>query len=393
MTRSPEAQPAATGRRRWRGSVRARLALAHGIALLVVVSIYGAASWLQLRDDLHEQIERERVAETAAGRSESLRLASSEEAARHELREFSTALLVSLPLAFGVAVAAGYWLARRALAPVAAMTARARQITADRLDDRLPIENPQDEFGQLALVFNDALARLQRSFETLRRFTADASHELRTPLTAIRSVGEVGLRERRGEAEYREMVGSILEEADRLTKLVDSLLTLSRADAGRVGLSTAPLDLAETAREAVDDLGVLAEEKRQTIELVSEGPVPVRADRTTIRQAVINLLDNAIKFSPDDSRIRVVVRQDASRAVLEVADDGPGIAAEHLPHLFERFYRVDGARSAAAGGAGLGLSIAQWSIEANGGQLEAESSLGHGSVFRIVLALDKSLPR
>jgi heavy metal sensor kinase len=265
------------------------------------------------------------------------------------------------------------------------MTARARQITAEHLEERLPVENPNDEFGRLAGVINDALARLERSFQTLRQFTADASHELRTPLTAIRSVGEVGLREHRTEAEYREMVGSILEETERLTTMADSLLTLSRADSGKADLRPTTVGLADLATEVAADLEVLAEEKRQQVRVDAGAEVDVTADRPTLRQAVLNLLDNAIKYSPEDATIRLVARRSGSHGVLEVIDNGPGIAPEHLPHLFERFYRVEKSRSRAEGGAGLGLSIALWAVEANGGRIEVESDVPRGSVFRIVL--------
>jgi len=240
-------------------------------------------------------------------------------------------------------------------------------------------------------VINGALARLEHSFDTLRRFTADASHELRTPLTAIRSVGEIGLRERRSEADYREIVGSLLEEAERLTTLVDGLLMLSRADAGQIALRLVNADLRELAQEVVADFGVLAEEEHQRLVVDGETAVFASADRGTLRQALINLVDNAIKYSPDERTIVLrVVRRD-SEAVAEVADDGPGIEPSHLPRIFDRFYRVDEARSRAAGGAGLGLSIARWAVEANGGRLTVESSPGRGSVFSIVLpALERS---
>ena len=362
----------------WPRSVRARLALWHGLALLVVVSLYAAAVLYQVRDDLYEAL----GTRVQAGQAQAVR---DERFVREELTEFATALLLSIPFAVALSAGAGYLLARRALAPVAAMTARARRITADRLDERLPIDNPSDEFGRLAAVVNDALAKLERAFITLRRFTADASHELRTPLTAIRTVGEVGLREPRSEAEYRETIGSILEETERLTTLTDSLLVLARTDAGRADLRPARFDLAGLAREAVADLEVLAEEKRQRIAVEAAGGVLVIADRPTLRQAAINLLDNAIEHGLEGARIAVAVRRSEGDAVLEVIDDGPGIAAEHLPHLFERFYRADRARSRERGGAGLGLSIARWAVEVNGGRIDVESEVGRGSRFRIVV--------
>src|SRR3989449_7112574 len=192
-----------------------------------------------------------------------IQVARSEEPFRRELRELLMIMGAGLPLAVAIAGMGGYFLARRALASVSRMAERARTITAERLGERLPVENPGDELGQLAAVFNNAFARLERSFEQLRRFTADASHELRTPLTAMRSVGEVGLREHRDAAAYREIIGSMLEETDQLGRLVEGLLTLSRADAGNVLLKREGVDLTELARDVAVHLGVLAEEKRQ----------------------------------------------------------------------------------------------------------------------------------
>jgi signal transduction histidine kinase len=167
--------------------------------------------------------------------------------------------------------------------------------------------------------------------------------------------------------------------------MADSLLTLSRADSGKSDLRPALVSLGDLASEAATDLGVLAEEKRQRLQVDRAEDVAVTADRSTLRQAVINLLDNAIKYSPEGAAIRIVVRLAGADAIFEVIDEGPGIESEHLPHVFERFYRADKARSRAGGGAGLGLAIARWAVEANGGRLEVESEVPRGSVFRIVL--------
>ena len=309
----------------------------------------------------------------------------SQKRVREELLRILQALLLHIPIGVGLAALAGYWLAGRALAPVGRMAERARTITADRLSDRLPVDNPKDEVGRLATVFNETLARLETSFEQMRRFTADASHELRTPLTAMRTVGEVGLREPRDAAAYREIVGSMLEEVDRLTRLVESLLTLSRADAGQVRLAPTRFDLGELAREAAAHLAVLAEEKGQAVTVEAPAPVPVEADRTVLRIAVVNLLDNAVKHSPAGTPVRVAVASRDGAAVLEVADRGPGIPPEHRERIFDRFYRVDESRSREQGGAGLGLALARWAAEAHGGRIELDSEAGKGSTFRIVL--------
>ena len=228
-----------------------------------------------------------------------VRAARSEEPLRHELRQVLFVQGVALPVALALASFGGYQLARRVLRPVGRMAESARRISAERLGERLPVDNPSDELGHLAVVFNDAFARLERSFEQMRRFTADASHELRTPLTALRSVGEVGLQERPDDRMFADVVGSMLEEVDRLTRLVDTLLTLSRADAGQLRLAQEPVDLVALARDVASYLEDLAQEKGQSVEVDAAGTVEIRGDWLVLRQAVVNVVDNAIKYSPD----------------------------------------------------------------------------------------------
>jgi signal transduction histidine kinase len=283
----------------------------------------------------------------------------------------ASAHLYQAPVAVAVAGLGGYTLARRALLPVERMTERARSISADRLSDRLAVENPDDEMG-----------RLESSFEQMRRFTADVSHELRTPLTAIRSVGEVGLRERRDEAAYRGIIGSMLEESDRLASLVDRLLTLSRAETGQAKLAD-EFDLASWGRGG-RHLDVLADEKRQSISVERTGTPHAYADRVVVRQAVINLVDNAIKFSPEGGRIRIRVADTPDEARLDVIDSGSGIDAAARDRIFDRFYRAASVPDGAAG-AGLGLSIAKGAVEANNGRLTLAASGPGGSTFRIAL--------
>lgn len=314
-----------------------------------------------------------------------VRAARSEERYRHDIRELLLAHAFAVPLAVVLCALGGYQLAKRALFPVVRMTETARRISAERLSERLPVENPGDELGRLADAFNDTFARLERSFERLRRFTADVSHELRTPLTAIRSVGEVGLAEQRPEKSYRDIIGSILEEADRLTTLVDTLLTLSRADAGEVRLERAPLDLLALAREVATDLSVLAEEKQQSLRVEGNGGAEVVGDRVVLQQALVNLVGNALQYSPPGSPVRLVVWEDRESVHVEVVDRGPGIAPEHRDHVFERFYRIDSGRSRDKGGAGLGLSLAKWAVEAHAGRIGLESTPGSGSTFRVTL--------
>lgn len=292
---------------------------------------------------------------------------------------------IALPIIVIFVFITGRLLAARALRPVEVMARRAAEITADHLDDRIIIQNPDDELGQLGTAFNATLARLENSFEQLRRFTADASHELRTPLTAIRSVGEVALGKGGSEGYYRDMIGSMLEETNRLTKLVDSLLTMSRADAGRVALNFSPVSLLELAKESANLLEVLAEEKEQSIHIEGSETIQASADRTILRQALVNLIDNAVEFSPEKGIIQIRIREDGPDAIVEVQDNGPGIPQEHKARIFERFYRVDKARARQEGGTGLGLSIVEWAVKANRGTVEVDCEHGPGSIFRIRL--------
>ena len=300
------------------------------------------------------------------------------------------AFLVGVPGVLLFAALAGLVLAGRALAPVGAMAAQARRITAEHLSERLPVVNPRDELGRLAEVFNDLLGRLEASFLQLRRFTADAAHELRTPLTAIRSVGEVGLETASTIDECREVVGSLLEEADRLSRLVGSLLLLTRGDAGSVRLEPEPTDLARLAAEVLELLKPLAEERSQELELELGAHPRMTVDRATLRQALVDILDNAISYTPEGGSIHVRVSTgEDGDARIEVQDTGPGIPEEAAERIFDRFFRVEPSRSRAHGGLGLGLAVARWAVEANGGRIEVDSEPGRGSTFTIVLSLGK----
>jgi signal transduction histidine kinase len=310
-----------------------------------------------------------------------LQVGRSEAAMRRDLRDLALVLILGFPVAIAVAGLGGYALAQRALMPIERMTERAQHITAERLGDRLPVHNPDDEMGRLAAVFNETLARLEESFEQMRRFTADVSHELRTPLTAIRSVGEVGLRGHRDEQGYRTIIGSMLEEADRLAILVNRLLTLSRAETASPRTPREPLNLSQLAEDVAMQLGVLAEEKRQPLVIDSPAPVHVIGDRHAVRQAVINLVDNAIKFTPPQGTIRLVLRSDGDGGRLDVIDSGPGIPPGARDRIFDRFFRAASGES----GTGLGLSIAKGAISSSGGRLTLEASSDAGSTFRIWL--------
>lgn len=319
-----------------------------------------------------------------------VRLAVSEEPLWDEFWDMVSILSIGLPIIVLLIGFTGYAVAGRAIRPVEVMAQRASRISAEHLNERLEVANPDDELGRLATAFNQTLARLETSFEQLRRFTADASHELRTPLTAIRSVGEVALQHSGDAAYYREMIGSMLEEADRLTRLVQSLLTMSRVDAGSIQLQKSSLDVLSLAKESAAMLEVLAEEKGQTIAVDGDTSVTVSADPLILRQALINLIHNAVEYSPAGGAIQVNVHALQRDAVIEVRDNGPGIAPEHADKIFQRFYRVDKSRSRAEGGAGLGLSIVKWAVSAHGGKVELSPNSASGCTFVIHLPLGEN---
>jgi heavy metal sensor kinase len=322
-----------------------------------------------------------------------IRLGHSEEPLYSRLKAFLLASLLVLPPVLAAAGLAGYGLARRALDPIEQMTRRAREITPERLHERLPNDDGDDELGRLARVINDTLARLEQAFEQLRRFTSDASHELRTPLAMMRSVGEVGLQKDGTRGEYRDIVGSMLEEVNRLTSLVDNLLTISRADAGHIQLNRTVFPVLELTREAAGFFDVLLEEKGLRLVVDGDETARVFADPLFLRQALVNVLHNAIKYSPVGETIFVHVGSEGGRVTAEIRDAGPGIPAADRERVFDRFYRVDRARSRESGGAGLGLSIAKWAVEAHGGSIGLAGLSGQGCVFRIVLPAVPADPR
>lgn len=316
----------------------------------------------------------------------SITVAISQRTSQESLGTLAWTLLLTLPVGVLLAAIGGHRLAKRALAPVNAITAKARKITAQNLDERLPVVNPNDEFGQLATVFNEVLGRLHDSFERLKRFTSDASHEMRTPLTAMRSVGEVALHDHLQLVQYREVIGSMLEEGDRLTRLLESLLSLARADQSRTPLLKQPLDASEIAREVGELMQSLMEERGQKLVVEAFATLMVEAQPDLLRQALINLLDNATKYTPYGGTIQIhAYLAPSDEVVIEVIDTGPGIAPEHQSKVFDRFYRVDKARSRETGGVGLGLALAKAAVEMNGGRIELESEPGKGSTFRVVL--------
>lgn len=302
---------------------------------------------------------------------------------RDTLTQLLVILLIAFPLTLVLATAGGVFLAGRALRPVGDITNVARQITAEDLSRRLDMKLPDDELGRLARTFDDMIARLDKDFRRQRQFTADASHELRTPLTAIKGQTEVALQRERTPGEYQEVLRAVNQEVDRMIRLAGSLLSLARADAGQTPIARERVDFAQVAADAVDQMRPSA--TARGLDLVTDlAPAPLIGDEDLLLQLVLNLLDNAIKYTPSGS-VTVSSRTANGTVVLSVADTGPGIAPEHLPHVFDRFYRADPSRSRQAGGAGLGLSISRWIAEGHGGTISVESESGRGSRFTVSL--------
>lgn len=322
---------------------------------------------------------RMRVARRRIGGEDVLiRVARSEDPLRADLLGLFLLFSVATPLSALVSAGVGYGIAGRALAPLAVMAERAQSIGADQLSERLPVES-DDELGRLAGIFNETFARLEASFVRLKQFTADASHELRTPLTAIRSVGEVGLREAREPAQYQEIIGSMLEEADRLARMVDTLLTLSRWESGRVRPVPQAVDVRALAAEVCGHLAVLAEERGVRLGVEAGPPVTALADAVMIRHAITNVIDNAIKFTRPDGVVDVSCRVEYGRCAVVVDDEGSGIPEAHRARVVERFYRIEEAGEAGQPGSGLGLAIAHQALLANAGALHFGVSPARGT--------------
>ena len=303
-----------------------------------------------------------------------------------ELESLRGILAYLVPLALIVAGIGGWFLAGRSLSPVVAMADRARQIGVENLSERLPVANPRDELGKLAETFNGLLARLESSLIQQRQFMADASHELRTPVTTARTASSVALQQpRRDEAEYRETLDIIEQEMTRLSRIVDDMFTLARADAGSYPVRHTPMYLDELCDEVIRASRVVASTRHVSIADHTVRPAPFTGDEDLIRRLIINVVDNAVRYAPSNSVVRVALDRAGDGYAISVSDDGPGIPAEVQPRIFERFYRVDAARTHADGGAGLGLALSRWIARVHGGDVALASSSSMGSTFVITL--------
>ena len=294
-----------------------------------------------------------------------------------------------VPLILLIASGGGYFLARKSLSPIASMNRQTQRITAESLSSRLDVPSPRDELGRLATTINDLLARLEASFKEQQRFIADASHELRTPLAVLRGETEVALGKTRAIGEYKNSLILIKDEAERLSRIVEDLFLLARQPIDApLTLVQQPLSLNEVVNDCVRAAQVLAASKDLRLR-VSNGSTPLvlKGDDELLKRMLLNLLDNAVKYTPEGGEISVELAAQNGNAQIIVKDTGIGIPKEDQAHVFDRFYRVDKARSRTLGGAGLGLSIVWWIVEAHGGRIEIESAPGQGSAFTVHLPL------
>ncbi len=314
------------------------------------------------------------------------------------LHRFGWLILWSVPAVLIVATASGYWMSRRALAPVDQITNTARSISAHNLSQRLAVPETGDELQRLSETLNDMMTRLDTAFKRLDaaykkivRFTADASHELRTPVALIRTTTEVALQKSRTAPDYEEVLRGVLAEAERTSVLLEDLMTLARADSGVATLQFSDMDLGMTVKESCSQGCTLAGPRNIAFDWqIADKPMNMRGDPNALRRLFLILIDNALKYTPSGGRVSVGMHQVDGFGIVEVRDTGIGIAAEDLPNIFERFYRADRVRSREMGGVGLGLSIAQWIADTHGAGIQVESASGQGSVFRVRVPLNSN---
>lgn len=316
-----------------------------------------------------------------------VQIGSSLESATDTLDKILLVFYISIPLSLLLLCYGGWFLAGRALKPVDLITRSAQKITAENLSHRLEVVNPKDEIGRLAETFNSTLARLENSFKRTRQFSADVSHELRTPLTILRGETEVGLKWAKEPEEFRELLQSSLDEIKRMSDIIEYLLDLSRLEEGELPLNLQELELQEFLHDLMQQTRLLAEKRGVSLSFAGTTPVFVRGDQLRLRQVFLNLLDNAVKYTQSGGKVELSLSSDSGYAKVAVADTGPGIPAEDLPCIFDRFYRVDKARNRAHGGTGLGLSLVKSLTEAHNGKIEVTSELSKGTVFTVYLPL------
>jgi two-component system OmpR family sensor kinase len=316
-----------------------------------------------------------------------VQVGTSMESIEDTLRRLLLVLLVTMPIALAVSLASGWFLAGRALRPVDAITLAAQRIAAGDLSQRLTVSTSPDEIGRLASMFNDMIGRLDVSFRQIRQFTSDASHELRTPLTVMKGETELVLRRPRPLSDYQSVLESNLEEIDRMTRIVDELLFLSRADMGEVRMETLPVGLESLVEDIHRQATLLGQDRNIAVTLGTVMPAVVQGDELRLRELLLNLVENAIKYSHPNGKVEISLVAEGSYARLSVRDQGIGIAPDDLSRIFHRFFRTDGARAHTKKGTGLGLAICTWIADSHKGRIDVTSEPGIGSTFTVTLPL------
>lgn len=297
-------------------------------------------------------------------------------------------LIISIPLTLVLAGVLGYFLVKRMLKPIESITRTAQEIQSRDLSRRIEVKN-NDELGRLSTTLNQAFEHLQKSLERQRQFTDDASHELQTPLAIVKGEATLALTQERSKEEYQKVLESISQEISHIFSIVSKLLTLARADVGAEQLDLVKIDLKALLEDLAVDIQLLSERKQLSFQANFPESLIVKGDEVKLRELFLNLLDNAIKYSPSGGKISLSMTRQGEMAKVTVEDTGIGIPEEHLPHIFERFYRVNKTRASSDEGSGLGLAICQHIVETHGGKIEVESQVGEGSVFTVILPLGK----
>ncbi len=316
-----------------------------------------------------------------------VQVGTSMESVGETLQRFLVLLVVAIPIALAVSLAGGWFLAGRALRPVDKITLAAQRIAAGDLSQRLSMPAAHDEIGRLADTFNNMIGRLDTSFRQIRQFTSDASHELRTPLTVMKGETDLVLRRPRLLDDYKSVLESNLEEIDRMTRIVDELLFLSRADMGEVRVESLPVAMESLVEDIHRQAKLLAQDRHIEVLLGTVMPVVVQGDDLRLRELLLNLVENAMKYSHSDGKVEIALLNDGREARLSVTDYGIGIAPADHKKIFQRFFRTDVARGHTKKGTGLGLAICAWIAELHKGRIEVKSDLGQGSTFTVVLPL------
>jgi heavy metal sensor kinase len=303
------------------------------------------------------------------------------------LRQIGKIFLVMLPVGVLVAGLGGWWMARGALKPVDNLRAAAQSINISQLQRRLPLRGTHDELDRLAQTFNEVFARLERAVDQMKQFTAGIAHELRTPLSVLQGEAELALMSADSIEEYRNLLTGQLAQFEKLSRMFNQLLLLARAEAGELQLAARNVDLAELVRFLIEQMTPIAEDKNISLHVQDDNVGQVIGDSEWMERIVVNLLDNAIKFTPSGGRVTVTLSARGSQAALEVRDTGIGIPAQAIPHIFDRFFRADSSRSADVPGVGLGLTLVKWAVEAQGGSIQVESAPDAGSCFTVLMPL------